>query len=106
VLVEAGVELAAPLPAQEAPQEALGVLMDELRAIRQELVALREDNATMREQLAALPAPVENDQAAYIARLEQLHAEAEKRGKLAMDELKRRDAEPQPRRSWWPWGRK
>ncbi len=105
-LLELGIEIDTMPTPQGPPQEALGVLMGELRAIRQELVALREDNATLREHLQALPAPRENSQAEYVARLEQLYAEADKRAQYAMEELRRRDAQAVPRRPWWRmWGK-
>ncbi len=87
--------------------EPMMLVLEELRALRREVGEMRQENVALREQLQALPAPQEASQAEYVARLEQLYAEADKRAQYAVDELKRRDLGAQPKhRGWWPWGRR
>jgi hypothetical protein len=73
------------LPSKEVSKDPL--LLEVLEHVRR-LETRLED---MQKQLQALPAPQEASQAEYVARLEQLYAEADKRAQYAMDELKRRD---------------
>lgn len=86
------------------PALVVGEVLSLLRAQSEEIHTLRGEVQELRAQLA-LPAPQETSQAEYVARLEQLYAEADKRAQYAVDELKRRDEAP-PRRGWWPWGKR
>ncbi len=86
------------------PALAVGEVLSLLRAQSEAIHALRGEVQELRAQLA-LPAPQETSQADYVARLEQLYAEADKRAQYAVEELKRRDKAP-PRRGWWPWGKR
>jgi hypothetical protein len=94
------------LPTETGLQAGANDALALLRQLVEENKRLNERVAALEDKLdKALPTPPESSQAEYIVRLEQLHAEANKRAQYAMDELKRRDMAPAPRRSWWPWGR-
>jgi hypothetical protein len=90
--------------------EVLALLLAEIQGVRQALEAQNERMVALEASIVsreALPAPQEAGQEDYVARLEQLHAEADKRAQYAMEELRRRDETVQPkRRGWWPWGGK
>ena len=48
--------------------------------------------------------PPKDDKAAYVAEMEQVHADLERRNRYLMGELERRDLEAEKvNRPWWKW---
>jgi hypothetical protein len=100
----------APVP-PTMPAVAVGEVLELLRAqgrvlerVEARMEALEAENRFMREQLAALPEP--RGEALAEPADHDLVADLKRRNAYLEGELKRRDAEAAPRRSWWPWGRK
>lgn len=81
--------------------ELLQTLTSTVQRQTEVIEALQAEQAAMREQLQALPQPQEAQQAEPADH--DLVADLERRNAYLAGELKRRDAEPAPRQSWWPW---
>ncbi len=78
--------------------ELLRTLTSTVQRQTEVIEALQAEQAVMREQLLALPQPQQAEPADH-----DLVADLERRNAYLAGELKRRDAEPAPRQSWWPW---
>jgi DNA-binding transcriptional MerR regulator len=72
--------------------------------------ALVMEVGTMNEKLQTLTPPSNtqpSDKSEYVAEMEQIHADYERRLKYLQGELERRDGQAQPvKRSWWQWWRR
>ena len=77
--------------------------MDRLGRLTKAVEGLQEHNRALQEQLRALEAPT-GEKAEYVAEMEQVHADLERRNKYLMGELERRDSETEKvKRPWWKW---
>jgi DNA-binding transcriptional MerR regulator len=81
------------------------VLAETVRALQAEIVALRQTVEAQSEQLKALTPPTDTTsggKAEYVAEMEQIHADYERRLKYLQGELERRNGQVQQvKRPWW-----
>jgi hypothetical protein len=93
------------LLAQPNMPEPVELVLNELRAIHARLDGIEEENRALREQLKALTPPTDTPsggKAEYVAEMEKIHADYERRLKYLQGELERRDGQAQPiKRPWW-----
>jgi septal ring factor EnvC (AmiA/AmiB activator) len=83
----------------------LEALTRAVEAQTERIKALEAENAAMHGQLKALTPPSDtqpSDKAAYVAEMEQVHADYERRLRYLQGELERRGSQAQPvKRPWW-----